>query len=41
MDMMGNSMMTQNSSLGNGKDKAVTKKGKLDRIHFRRKKIQI
>lgn len=33
--------MTQNSSLGNGKDKPVTEKGKLERIHSRRKKIQI
>lgn len=33
--------MTQSSSLGNGRNKPIIEKGKLERrIHFRRKKIK-
>jgi len=38
---MGNSKMTQSSSLGNGRNKPIIEKGKLERrIHFRRKKMK-
>ena len=39
INLMGNSKMTQSSSLGNGRNKPIIKKGKLERrIHFKGRK---
>lgn len=41
MDLMRTSKVTHKSSLGNGKDKPIIEKGKLERIHFKRKTIHM